>query len=126
MTANKRGEMSEQSSNGAQSSEEVSSAMRRCWQPVARVDHLRERPEPAVLLGEALAVFLTESGAPAVVGDRCAHRGAALSMGEVKGNGIQCPYHGWEWDGDDGACTRIPSLANQEQIPPRARIPAFP
>ncbi len=116
----------EPSSNGAPSSEEVSRALRRCWQPVARVQDLESGPRRVVLLGEALAVFLTESGRPAVVSDRCAHRGASLSMGEVKGEGIQCPYHGWEWDGGDGTCQRIPSLANQDQIPPRARIPAFP
>jgi phenylpropionate dioxygenase-like ring-hydroxylating dioxygenase large terminal subunit len=79
-----------------------------------------------MLLGEALAVFLTESGEPAVVADRCAHRGASLSMGKVRGEGVQCPYHGWEWAGRDGACTRIPSLADQRQIPPGARVPAFP
>jgi len=114
------------SPDGAPSSEEVSRALRRCWQPVARVEDLRDGPQRAVLLGEALAVFLTESGAPAVVSDRCAHRGASLSMGEVKGESIACPYHGWEWDGAGGACTRIPSLADQGQIPPRAAIPAFP
>jgi phenylpropionate dioxygenase-like ring-hydroxylating dioxygenase large terminal subunit len=118
--------MSENGRKQAPNSEEVSRAMRRCWQPVARVQDLEHGPQRAVLLGEALAVFLTESGTPAVVGDRCAHRGASLSMGEVKGENVQCPYHGWEWDGRDGACTRIPSLANQGQIPPRARIPAFP
>ncbi len=47
-------------------------------------------------------------------------------MGKVAGDSIQCPYHGWEWSGGDGACTRIPSLPDQAQIPPRARIPAFP
>lgn len=114
------------SPNGAPSSEEVSRALRRCWQPVARVEDLGDGPRRAVLLGEPLAVFLTESGAPAVVSDRCAHRGASLSMGEVKADGIVCPYHGWEWDGADGTCTRIPSLADQDQIPPRATIPAFP
>ena len=51
----------------APSSEEVSLALRRCWQPVARVEDLRDGPQRAVLLGEALAVFLTESGEPAVV-----------------------------------------------------------
>ena len=118
--------MSEEHPNRVPSSEEVSRALRRCWQPVARVQDLEHGPQRAVLLGEALAVFLTESGAPAVVADRCAHRGASLSMGEVVGEGVQCPYHGWEWDGRDGACTRIPSLADQGQIPPRARIAAFP
>jgi len=118
--------MSEGNSKPAPSSEEILQALRRCWQPVARTEDLEEGPQRTVLLGEALAVFLTESGAPAVVSDRCAHRGASLSMGEVVGEGIQCPYHGWEWDGSEGTCTRIPSLADQAQIPPRARIPAFP
>lgn len=118
--------MSEEHPNRAPSSEEVSRALRRCWQPVARIQDLERGPQRAVLLGEALAVFLTEGGAPAVVADRCAHRGASLSMGEVRGEGVQCPYHGWEWDGRDGACTRIPSLADQGQIPARARIAAFP
>lgn len=109
----------------APTSEEVALALRRCWQPVARIQDLTEGPQRAVLLGEALAVFLTEGGKPAVVADRCAHRGASLSMGKVAGDSIQCPYHGWEWGGD-GACTRIPSLPDQSQIPSRARIPAFP
>lgn len=109
----------------APSSEDVSLALRRCWQPVARLEDLRLGPQRAVLLGEALAVFLTESGKAAVVADRCAHRGASLSMGKVAGDSIQCPYHGWEWSGA-GACTRVPSLPSQDQIPPRARIPAFP
>src|ERR1700710_1603788 len=106
-------------------SEEVSLALRHCWQPVARLEDLEQGPQRAVLLGEALAVFLTESGQPAVVADRCAHRGASLSMGKVAGDSIQCPYHGWEWSGE-GACTRVPSLPDQNQIPQRAQIPAFP
>ncbi|MGH2976473.1 MAG: Rieske 2Fe-2S domain-containing protein [Solirubrobacterales bacterium] len=107
-------------------SEDVALALRRCWQPVARLQDLKGGPQRAVLLGEALAVFLTEAGDPAVVADRCAHRGASLSMGKVRGGSVQCPYHGWEWAGQDGACTRIPSLSDQHQIPPRARIPAYP
>ncbi len=107
-------------------SEDVSLALRRCWQPVARLQDLERDPQRAILLGEALAVFLTESGEPAVVADRCAHRGASLSMGRVHGGSVQCPYHGWEWAGRDGACTRIPSLPDQRQITSRARIPAYP
>jgi nitrite reductase/ring-hydroxylating ferredoxin subunit len=118
--------MNGEETNGVPTSEEVALAMRRCWQPVARVQDLTRGPQRAMLLGEALAVFLTESGKPAVVSDRCAHRGASLARGEVAGEGIQCPYHGWEWDGDDGACTRVPALEDQRQIPPRARIPAYP
>ena len=118
--------MTDQRRSRVPSSEEVSLALRRCWQPVARLEDLKRGPRRAVLLGEALAVFLTEAGEPAVVADRCAHRGASLSMGEVRGESIQCPYHGWEWAGGDGACTRIPSLLDQGQIPPGARVRAFP
>jgi phenylpropionate dioxygenase-like ring-hydroxylating dioxygenase large terminal subunit len=106
--------------------EEVARALRRCWQPVARREDLLKGPGRAILLGEPLAVFLTADGAPAVVSDRCPHRGASLSMGKVSGVSIQCPYHGWEWHGSKGACTRIPSLADQTQIPPAARIDAYP
>ncbi len=111
---------------GVPTGEQTSLALRHCWQPVARVQDLERGPQRVLLLGEALAVFLTEAGKPAVVADRCAHRGASLSMGKVEGESIQCPYHGWEWAGENGACTRIPSLPDQSQIPARARIPAFP
>jgi phenylpropionate dioxygenase-like ring-hydroxylating dioxygenase large terminal subunit len=107
------------------SSEDVALALRHCWQPVARLEDLKDGPRRAVLLDQPLAVFLTESGEVAVVADRCAHRGAQLSMGKVRGDCIQCPYHGWEWAGD-GSCARIPSLADQRQIPPLARIPSYP
>jgi phenylpropionate dioxygenase-like ring-hydroxylating dioxygenase large terminal subunit len=118
-------EMSDDSRRPPPSSEDVTLALRRCWQPVASMDDLKSGPQRVVLLGEVLAVFLTESGEAAVVADRCAHRGASLSTGKVCGNSIQCPYHGWEWAGD-GACTRIPSLEDQRQIPPLARISSYP
>ncbi len=107
-------------------SEEIQIALRRCWQPVARVEDLTNGPKRAVLGGEALAVFLGENGEPAVLADRCPHRGASLAMGKVVGGGIQCPYHGWEWAGAGGRCTGIPSLEDQRQIPPGARVAAYP
>jgi phenylpropionate dioxygenase-like ring-hydroxylating dioxygenase large terminal subunit len=106
--------------------EQVQRALRRCWQPVARVSDLTSGPQRSVLLGEPLTVFLTEGGEPAVLADRCPHRGASLSLGQVRGAGIQCPYHGWKWEGGGGRCTRIPSLPDQRQIPPDARVPAYP
>jgi len=118
--------MSDERSGMAPSGEEVSEALRRCWQPVARVEELRSGPKRAVILGQALAVFLTESGAPAVVADRCPHRGASLSIGTVCGEALQCAYHGWQWDGRDGTCVRVPSLADQGQIPPGARVKCYP
>lgn len=117
--------MSQPESPEYATSDEVAQGLRRCWQPVARIEDLAQGPQRAVLLNEALAVFLTDSGEACVVADRCPHRGASLAMGKVQGESVQCPYHGWEWNGQ-GACTRIPSLADQGQIPPRAKVAAFP
>jgi phenylpropionate dioxygenase-like ring-hydroxylating dioxygenase large terminal subunit len=105
---------------------QIEAALRRCWQPVARISDLKGGPERAVLLGEALVVFLTDAGAPAVLADRCPHRGASLSLGEACGSAIRCPYHGWEWSGADGRLGRIPSLGDQRQMPPDAKVDAYP
>jgi phenylpropionate dioxygenase-like ring-hydroxylating dioxygenase large terminal subunit len=68
-----------------------------------------------------LVLFRTESGRCAALEDRCAHRHAPLSLGTVKGETIQCGYHGLCYDAA-GACVQIPG---QSAIPPRARVEAF-
>ncbi len=52
--------------------------------------------------------------------DRCAHRRAPLSLGKITPEGlIECPYHGWRYDGATGACRSIPNLGAGEK-PPKA------
>ena len=53
------------------------------------------------------------------------HRGGSLAGGKVAGDNVQCPYHGWEFDGE-GRCHRIPSLGPNPKIPARARADAYP
>ena len=47
--------------------------------------------------------------------DLCVHRGARLSLGQVRGDCLVCPYHAWEYDAT-GQCVRIP--AHPQQKPP--------
>lgn len=100
-------------------------AMRRQWWPVARLDELT-KPVAATLLGEKLVVYRTESGRIAVQSSRCPHRGGNLAIGKIRGESIACPYHGWEYSGETGHCTRVPSLADQSKIPPQAAIKTYP
>jgi phenylpropionate dioxygenase-like ring-hydroxylating dioxygenase large terminal subunit len=100
---------------------EIECALRRAWFPVARVNDLHE-PRRVALLGERLVVYLTDRNEPRVASDRCAHRGASLADGHVAGDRIVCPYHGWQWRGDDGKCMHIPSLGETAGIPPKAVI----
>lgn len=55
-----------------------------------------------------LALFRNERGELGCVVDQCTHRGAALSKGKVKGDCVQCPFHGLEFD-RMGRCAFIPA-----------------
>ncbi|XAR71475.1 Pheophorbide a oxygenase [Bertholletia excelsa] len=48
--------------------------------------------------------------------DRCPHRLAKLSEGQLVDGRIECLYHGWQFEGE-GKCVSIP------QLPANARIP---
>lgn len=75
--------------------------------------------------GQQLALFRNSAGAVFALEDRCPHRRVPLSPGRVKQNGLQCPYHGWTFDGGNGRCTDIPNLRRDEKIPPAA-VAAYP
>jgi len=55
-----------------------------------------------------LALFRDHNGGLGCVVDQCTHRGAALSKGKLKGDCIQCPFHGLEFD-RTGRCNFIPA-----------------
>lgn len=55
-----------------------------------------------------LALFRTEKGALGCVVDQCTHRGAALSLGELRGDCLCCPFHGLNFD-TSGKCRFIPA-----------------
>eukprot|EP01135_Chromosphaera_perkinsii_P006406 Nk52_evm8s490 gene=Nk52_evmTU8s490 len=60
-------------------------------------------------LGEHFAVFRGEDGNARILDAYCPHLGANLAAGgRVKGNCIECPFHGWKFDGRDGKCKDIP------------------
>lgn len=106
--------------------EQAERAMRKCWWPVARSVDVAGGPVRAVLLGERLAIYRGEDGVVRIRANRCAHRGGSLGHGAVKGNDLACPYHGWQYSGEDGHCTKVPSLADQSKIPSKAAVKVYP
>ena len=38
----------------------------------------------------------------------CPHLGANLAAGKVKGTCLECPFHAWRFNGENGKCTNIP------------------
>jgi vanillate O-demethylase monooxygenase subunit len=53
--------------------------------------------------------------------DRCPHRLAPLSAGNLCGNELQCAYHGWRFD-SEGRCTLVPAIGPTDRIPQRAQL----
>ncbi|NWU08083.1 DAF36 desaturase, partial [Cephalopterus ornatus] len=74
--------------------------------------------------GEHLAVFRSQDGQAHVLDAHCPHLGANLAAGgRVRGGCIECPFHGWQFRGEDGKCTSIPYAA---KVPDFARVRAWP
>ncbi|MFO0677533.1 MAG: aromatic ring-hydroxylating dioxygenase subunit alpha [Polyangiaceae bacterium] len=75
------------------------------WTPVAFGAHLRkDEARRVVVAGTELVLFRDESGTARALLDRCPHRGVALSLGTVRDGRIECPFHGWTFDGQGRAC----------------------
>lgn len=99
----------------AQSEARIYRSLRHFWHPVAYSQDLGDKPLGVTLMGQQLVVVRLD-GEVCVFDDLCAHRGSALSIGEVLGGcELQCPYHGWRYN-SDGDCTlapQRPDLAGQ-------------
>ncbi|MGA9524469.1 MAG: aromatic ring-hydroxylating dioxygenase subunit alpha [Myxococcaceae bacterium] len=94
-----------------------------CWTPVALGSRLKKRPLRFQLAGHKFVLFRAGGGRPTALLDRCPHRGAALSLGRVREDGcLQCPFHGWRFDGA-GDCVEVP-LADAKHV--QLRATSFP
>ena len=71
------------------------------WYPICTSEELdQENPRQAELLDVRLVAFRDSGGNARVLSDTCIHRGGSLGKGKVIDDCVQCPYHGWEFDGD--------------------------
>ena len=75
-----------------------------------------------VVAETAIVVFKTGDGDQlGAVQDRCPHRFAPLSLGDVVSGNMVCPYHGLEFNAK-GDCVKNPF---SERIPTGCKIPSF-
>ena len=94
------------------------------WYPLARTREVKKgRTLSRSFAGDPVVLFRTESGKLYALEDRCAHRQVPLNAGVVKGENIQCCYHGWIYDGG-GNCVNIPYVGKSDRVPKGVR--AYP
>ena len=95
------------------------------WYALCESATVADKPVPVRALGQQFVVFRDSQGAVRALSNVCVHKGGSLGHGEVVAGTIQCPYHGWRYNGD-GECVAIPSLAAGARIPGRARVDSYP
>lgn len=70
-----------------------------------------------------MVACVQEDGKVRILDAYCPHMGANLGVtGQVVGNDIVCPFHGWQFDGE-GKCTKIPYA---EKVPGFLKTTAWP
>ncbi|MGZ0167298.1 MAG: Rieske 2Fe-2S domain-containing protein [Planctomycetales bacterium] len=96
--------------------------LRRHWLVACTDRELSTRPLSRTVLDVPLVVFRSGQQVTALL-DRCPHRNVPLSSGRVVAGCVQCPYHGWQFDGD-GRCVFRPGVI--EDAPVAVSVPCFP
>jgi len=90
------------------------------WYPVALSKEVtNEAPVEAEIMGLKFVAFRDTEGKAHVISNTCVHRGGALGRGKIKGDCVECPYHGWQFNGA-GKCELIPTNREDEKTPARA------
>ena len=75
-------------------------------------------------LGEKLAFWRRENGEVACIIDKCCHRGASISTGEIVKGHAQCPFHGFRYD-HSGRVKLIPANGSSAEVPERYRVGSY-
>ena len=96
--------------------------VKNAWYVAAWSRDIRRQLTARTILGEDIVPFRQQNGKPAALLDRCPHKLAPLSAGELKGDKVACGYHGLTFD-CSGKCVRVPG---QTAIPPDAVVRSFP
>ncbi len=78
-------------------------------------------------LGEKLVLWRTKENEIICLKDKCAHRGAALSGGQLcRGSEtVECPFHGLQYDAS-GKCVVIPANGKNAIVPEQFKVHSYP
>jgi phenylpropionate dioxygenase-like ring-hydroxylating dioxygenase large terminal subunit len=74
--------------------------------------------------GEKLLFFRSEDNTIHCLADKCCHRGASLSAGKLLHDHVQCPFHGFEYDGS-GRVSAIPANGKKTPVMENFKVPHY-
>ncbi len=82
--------------------------LQNAWYALCWDRDLGATPVARAVLGVPIALYRASDNTPVALHDMCPHRFAPLSLGKVKGDTVQCPYHGLVFD-RTGTCIANPN-----------------
>lgn len=92
------------------------------WYPLTWSRNVGRELASYTLIEQKLVAYRKTDGSVAVLEDACPHRLLPLSAGKLKGDTVECGYHGMTFD-CSGKCVRVPG---QDNIPSTAVVKTFP
>jgi phenylpropionate dioxygenase-like ring-hydroxylating dioxygenase large terminal subunit len=96
------------------------------WYVILESNEVKKgKPVGFTRMGEKIVAWRDGNGKLSVMSDQCPHRGVALSVGEIKGDCIQCPFHGFEYD-TSGDCKLIPANGRNSEPPKAMHVKTYP
>ena len=104
----------------------------RGWFMIADVEEISDQVLPLRFFGNEFALYRGASGNLVLLDAICSHMGTNMARnttsyvvidGQIEGDGIRCPYHGWRY-GADGRCNDIPY--HDGPIPAKACVKSWP
>ncbi len=72
------------------------------WQRIGSFDELRQRELQEVTIGGKPFALSFKEGRFGLIGGRCLHVGGPLGDGNLQGDAVVCPWHGWSFNRFDG------------------------
>ncbi|XP_062097906.1 protein TIC 55, chloroplastic [Humulus lupulus] len=95
------------------------------WYPLYLTKDVPEdAPLGLTVYHKQLVLYRDGSGQLRCHEDRCPHRLAKLSEGQLIDGRLECLYHGWQFEGD-GKCVKIPQLPANAKIPKAACLKPY-
>ncbi len=97
--------------------------LRNCWYVAGWSRDFGRDLKAETFLGERIVFYRKENGVPVALENACPHRKLPLSEGRLKGDVVECGYHGLTFD-CHGACVAAPTQPHG--IPGRAVVKSYP
>ncbi len=94
------------------------------WFAILSSKELSKKPLGIKRVNKDLVLWRDEGGKVNAVEDFCAHRKARLSGGKIVDGHIQCPFHGFEYNGE-GKVVHIPAIGKSGKVPKSMKVEGY-